>query len=131
MMNNEISVPNRLMALERGIEKILAMLELGSPVLDLIPGVAPVIAGVEAVGHIADDVLRQIDNDPLNNVDTAALAANQISKSTGNEVVDMRLAAVEAMLNAALPVLKMVVKHFGVDTSILDIAPTPMKSEAV
>lgn len=123
----DIPVPTRLSNVENVLEKILSMLGAASPVASLIPGAGPIIAAVEGVGTAVDEVLHEFD--PANNatgVDAAALAAGQITKSTGDPALDMRLAEIEMLLHAAIPVVKTIAKHFGIDLSALEIAPQPM-----
>lgn len=121
---NEVPVPTRLSRLESMLESILGALNTAAPIASLIPGAAPVIAGVEAVGTVAVELMRDVDGSGT--VDAAALAAGNISKSTGDASLDARLAEIESLVHAALPILKTIAKHFGVDLSALEIEAKPM-----
>lgn len=121
---NEIPVPTRLSALETGLEKILSLLSHVAPVAAFIPGATAVVTGVEAVGTVIDEVLHDIDG--TQSIDPAALAAQGISKSTGNEALDTRLGEVEMLIHALIPVVKAIAKHFGVDLSALEVTAQPM-----
>lgn len=114
-----IPVPDRLGKIESVLEKVLGFMDAAAPVLGMVPGAAPVIAGVEAVGHVADELMHAADGSGA--VDSAALAAGQISRSTGDSALDARLAAIEALLYAAIPVVKLVAKQFGHDTPELAV----------
>jgi hypothetical protein len=121
---NSIPVPERLSKIESILEKVTGFLDTAAPFLAAIPGAGPVVSVVDGVGHVAEEVFKVAEGNAPE-VDSAALAAGQISKSTGNPTLDARIASIEALLFAAIPVVKMVAKQFGHDTPELAVPEVP------
>lgn len=119
---NVVPEPTALARIESLLEKVVGALGMAQPVISMIPGAAPVAAVITGVATVADEVLRQVDGDPTNDtVDAAALAAGKIAQSTGNPLLDQRLAMIESLVVAAVPIIKEIAKHLSVDTSSLVI----------
>ena len=124
--NNDIPVPSRLSKIESVLEKVVGFMDTAAPFLAAIPGAGQVVTVADGVGHVDEEVLHVVDGEHnAPEVDAAALAAGNISKSTGNPVLDARIASIEALLFAAIPVVKMIAKQFGHDTPELTVPEVP------
>lgn len=122
MDNTALPVPARLAQVESVLQTITGTLDrFGSVLASLIPATAPVVAGVDAVGHVAEEVLDAFERGAT--VDAAALAAGSITKSTGNPTLDARLAEIETLLVAAIPVIKYLANEFGLTFDAPTAAP--------
>ena len=119
-----IPVPHRLDAIETVLQTITGTLDkLGGVVSALIPAAAPVVATVDAVGHVAEEIIDRVQGDVPTLPNAAALAAGQISKSTGNASLDARLSQIELLLDAAVPVLRYLAPQFGMEFAPATAAP--------
>lgn len=128
--SSSVPVPHRLDAIERVLEGITGTLDKIGPILSaFIPAAAPFVAGVDAVGHVAEGVITTLEGG--NSVDAAALAASQLTKSTGNASLDARLVAIEEIINAAIPLLKYVAGEFGMEFAPATPAPMAASVNAV
>jgi hypothetical protein len=110
----DLPIPQRISALEKTIESFLGkfthILDMAAPVAAFVPGVGAVVTEVDAAAHFAEKLLDVVDG---GTVDAAALAAGQISTSTGDSVLDSRLAKIESMLAMVWPVVAAIGKEFG------------------
>lgn len=117
-----LPVPHRLSAIESTLAVITGTLDKLGPILSaLIPASAPFVAGVDAVGHVAEEVIETLDGSGT--VDAASLAAHGLTKSTGNVAMDTRLMQIETVLVAAVPVLKYIASEFGLSFDVPTAAP--------
>lgn len=124
-----VPVPHRLDKIESALELVTGTLDrFGALISGLIPAAAPVVAGVDAVGHVAEGVINTIEG--TTSADAAALAAGQISVSTGNPALDARLIQIESILSAAVPLLRFVAKEFGESFDVPTAAPMAVAAVA-
>lgn len=117
-----VPLPARLDKIEGVLQVVTGTLDkLGGVISALIPTAAPIVAGVDAVGHIAEGAIDAFEGKTT--TDAAALAAGSIAKSTGNPTTDARLSEIEVLLTAAVPVLQYLAQQFGLEFAPATAAP--------
>lgn len=121
---NDIPLPQRMGNLEAMLHSVVNTLDVLKPFLAGIPVVGTAVVAADAVGHVVEAVVDIAQGE--NTTDAAALAAGNISVSTGDTSLDARLMQIETFIAAAAPLLKAIAHHFGFDAPAPFVAPAPM-----
>lgn len=129
MDNSEIPLPQRMGNLESMLHSVVSTLDALKPFLSSLPVVGTAVTVADSVGHAVGGLVDIAQGQT--GADAAALAAGTLSISTGDPVLDGRLAQIEMYIAAAAPLLKVIAHHFGFDAPAAFVVAAPMENPEV